>query len=278
MGTKVDRSKEQKRQKKALRKRKKDIHRHKSKSSTVMSENAIQHQMIANFGNIQNFVKNVNHLAEMFKTDEDLSKLRFDPDKIYEKIDLAGMRDELENMYASDDFTLYDEEYESVWKAKRKEVLDDLLTDEFVEKVQAAFVKLSHTKKGFKKDHRAILAGKLLIEGHIYSLTEAPAHENALWEILYNAALKENKKELPEPAPETEKGEEGEAAAEPAADTEAEPAAEPAAEPTPEPAAEPAAEQTAEPAADPEAETPPEPEAEPESGETETPEEEPEKS
>ena len=193
-----------KQQQKAMKKRQKDKVRHKSHSTTVVSENAVQFQMISEFGNVQNFVKNVQNLAKMFREDEDLMKLRFDPDKIYAHVDLQEDRDALEDMYQDDDLFVYDEQYEDLWKGKRKTALEEQITDEMVEQVDATFKKLVQTKKGFKKEYRAAMAGKLLIESHITSLTEAPAHENALWEIMFNAALKENKKELPPPVEKTE--------------------------------------------------------------------------
>ena len=209
MGKKNQKAKAKKLQKKVMRKKQKDKRRHKSKSASVASENSVQHQMISTFGNVQNFVRTVQNLGQMFKEDEDLVKIRLDPEKIYEKIDLAEMREPLADMYKEDDLTVYDEQYEDVWKAKRKEVLEDLLAEEFVEHIRKTFEKLLQTKKGHKKEYRAAMAGKLLVESHLYSLTEAPINENSLWEIIFNAAIKENKKELPEPAPPEEKPEEG---------------------------------------------------------------------
>lgn len=222
MGNKSDKSKEKKRQQKIMKKRQKDNRRHKAHGSTVVSENAVQHQMISNFGNVQNFVKAVQHLGQLFKTDPDLSKFRFDAEKVYEKIDLAQMHDELADMYADEDLTIYDEQYEAAWKDARKAVLDDLINDELVEGLKKTFDKMSQTKKGFKKDYRSIMAGKLLIESHLYTITEAPAHENTLWELLYNAALKENPKDLPEPAPKQPEAAQGEATSEPEAKPEPE--------------------------------------------------------
>ena len=196
--------KEKKRQQKAMKKRQKDNRRHKSKSTTVLGENAVQHQMISTFGNVQNFIKTVQSLSVMFKTDEDLMKIRLDPDKVYEKIDLVKLREPLVDMYSDDDFVVYDEQYEDIWKETRKEVLEGLIDEELVEKVRLTFEKLIRTKKGHKKEYRSVMAGKLLLESHMYSLTEAPVNENSLWEILFNAALKENKKELPDAPPETE--------------------------------------------------------------------------
>ncbi len=200
-------AKEKKRQLKAMKKRKKDNRRHRVRSSTVLGENAVQHQMISTFGNVQNFIKTVQNLADMFKTDDDLKNIRLDHEKVYEKIDLVKMREPLANMYADDSLVAYDEQYEEVWKETRKEILEELITEELAEKVRKLFEKLIRTKKGHKKEYRAAMAGKLLVESHLYSLTEAPVHENSLWEILFNAALKENKKELPEPPPEPEEKE-----------------------------------------------------------------------
>lgn len=197
-------TKEKKRQKKVMKKRQKDVRRHRGRGTMVMSENAVQHQMISNFGNVQNFVKAVQHLGTMFSSDAELTVFRFDPEKIYAKIDLAQMREPMADMYAEKDLTAYDEQYEALWKEKRKEVLEDVLEDEFVKKLSVVFEKLAITKKGFKKDYRAVMAGKLLLESHMFSITEAPAHENTLWELLFNAALKENPKDLPEPAEQTE--------------------------------------------------------------------------
>ena len=191
-----------------MRKRQKDKRRYKSRSSTVASENSVQHQMISTFGNVKNFIRTVQSLGQLFKEDEDLLKIRFDPEKIYEKIDLSKMREPLADMYKEDDLTVYDEKYEDVWKEKRKEILEDLLTEEFVENTQKTFEKLLQTKKGHKREYRAAMAGKLLVESHLYSLTEAPINENSLWEILFNAALKENKKELPDPVPDEEEAQE----------------------------------------------------------------------
>jgi hypothetical protein len=109
------------------------------------------------------------------------------------------MREPLADMYSNDDLTYYDEKYEDDWKNVRKEALENALTDEIIEKVQQTFEKLTLTKKGHKKEYRAAMAGKLLVESHVTSLTEAPVNENGLWEILFNAAIKENKKELPAP-------------------------------------------------------------------------------
>jgi hypothetical protein len=236
MGKKGSKNQEKKRQQKAMKKRQKDNTRHKVRSTSVVSENSVQHQMLSSFGNVQNFVKNVVALSEMFKSDADLSKFRLDPDKVYEKIDMQAGRDALVDMYAEDDFMTYDEQYEEYWKEVRKDILEELISEDLVEQMKKTFDKLVLTKKGKKKEYRAVMAGKLLLESHIYSLTEAPVQDNALWEILFNAAIKENKKDLPEPAPEPEEG-----AAE---ETPAEAPAESAAEETP--AEEPAAEEAAE--------------------------------
>lgn len=200
MGKKNAITSEKKRQQRAMKKRQKDKSRSKDHSSTAMSENAVQHQMLSNFGNVKNFVKNIQGLSDMFKTDEDLAKIRLDPEKVYEKIDLQADREALIDIYSDDDFTSYDEQFEDFWKAKRKDILEDIVDDDLVNKTKSAFQKLLVTQKGHKKEYRAVMAGKLLLDSHIYSLTEAPVQENALWEILFNAAIKENKKDLPEPA------------------------------------------------------------------------------
>ena len=237
-----------KKQKKLMRKHTKDVKRHKAHSTGGVSENAIQHQMLSEFGSVENFVKNVHHLADMMRTEEDLKKLRFDAQKIYAKLDLADpdTHDAMADLYASDDITAYSEAWEHFWKEKRGEILPDIVTDEMAEGIARTFKVLQQKKRGFKKDYRAVLAGNLLIQSHIVALTEAPIGENNLWELMFNATLKENKVELP--APRARTAPEAEPAAVPATETKP---AEPAAEPTPEvkapePVAEPAPEAKAE--------------------------------
>jgi len=195
---------ERKKQQKSLKKRAKDKVRRKRTVGVALSENAIQHKMISEFGNIKNFVRNMQALSEMMDKDEDLKTLRFNPEKAYEKMDLAKERNALADLYSTEGFAAYAEEYEAFWKEKRKEILPDLVTDEFVENADKIFKKLMVTKKGFKKEYRAVLAGKLLVDSHKAALAESSIEENSLWELIFNATLKENKKELP---PEQEKPE-----------------------------------------------------------------------
>jgi len=206
MGRKKSKDSEHRRQKRLMRKRGKDSVRHKSQSSASVSENAVQHQMLSEFGSVENFVKNTRHLAELFKTEEGLKELRFDHKAVYAKLDAEDPKtnEALKDLFTDDDFTYYAEEYEDFWKEKRSEILPDLLTEEIVNKTSKLFKVLIRKKRGFKQDYRAVMAGELLIQSHLAALTEAPVGENNLWEIMFNAALKENKIDLPEPRPETE--------------------------------------------------------------------------
>jgi len=189
---------ERKRQDKLMKKRSKDKERHKHHTGPV-SENAIQHKMLSTFGNVPNFVRNIRHLASLLATEEDLKGLRFNSQSIYADLDLQKDRDALADFYANPDFTIYSEEFEPFWKAKRADLLPKLLTDDFVKETDRALKKMMVVKKGFKKDHRSILAGKLLLESHMAALTETKIDENQLWELIFNATLKENPIELPEP-------------------------------------------------------------------------------
>jgi len=209
MGKKTAKSVAQRKARKAMKKRAKEKQRNKVKAGAAMSENAVQHKMLSEFGNVQNFVRNILHLAELLKTDEDLKTLRFDADKAYEGLDLAADREPLADIYEKvDDLPAYDEQYEDFWRDKRRDILEDLVTDEFVENCEKLFNKLMVTKKGFKKDYRAVMAGKLLVQSHTVALSrnEAPLEDNNLWELVLLATLKENPRELPEPAPEADEG------------------------------------------------------------------------
>ncbi len=207
MGKKNDKAAAQRKQRKAMKKRSKDNQRHKAGHIGAVSENAVQHQMLSEFGNVQNFVKNVLHLSVMLQADEDLKTLRFAPDDVYAHFDPAADRDQLADLYAqADDLPAYDETYEEFWHDKRRDALPALVTDEFVDKCEKVFKKLLVTKKGFKKDYRGAMAGSLLVQSHTAAIsrTEAPLEDNNLWELILLASLKENPRELPEPAPAAE--------------------------------------------------------------------------
>lgn len=207
MGKKNEKAAAQRKQRKAMKKRSKDKQRQKTSRIGAMSENAVQHQMLSEFGNVQNFVRNVLHLSTMLQADEDLKALRFVPEQVYAQFDLAVDREQLADLYAqADDLPAYDEQYEEYWHDKRRDVLPDLVTDEFVEQCEKVFKKLLITKKGFKKDYRGVMAGNLLVQSHTVALsrTEAPLEDNNLWELILLASLKENPRELPEPVPEAE--------------------------------------------------------------------------
>ncbi len=194
-------STERKRQKRLMKKRQKDHARHKTRSTTVASENAVQHQMLGEFGNVANFIKNVQHLSVMFTTDESLKDVRFDAKALYEKLDLTdpAINAAMKDIYSNDDIMYYAEEYEEFWKDRRREILPDFVTDELAENLDKNFKVLLKKKRGFKKDYRAVLAGSLLVQSHMVALKESPVEENNLWELIFNATLKENKVELPEP-------------------------------------------------------------------------------
>ncbi|MCZ7582531.1 MAG: hypothetical protein M5R36_03900 [Deltaproteobacteria bacterium] len=211
---------ERKRQKRLMKKRQKDQVRHRARSTSVSSENAIQHQMLGEFGSVENFVKNLHNLAGMMREEEDLKTLRFDAKALYEKLDLADPKTNaaLTDLYTDDDYTYYAEEYEEFWKDRRGEILPDLVTDDVAQNAARIFKVLLQKKRGFKREYRAALAGNLLVQSHIVALQESPVAENNLWEMMFNATLKDNKVELPAPREET-----------PAADTAEEP---PAAEPS----------------------------------------------
>lgn len=205
---------EQKRQQKLMKKRTRDKQRQKHQPGQL-SENAIQHKMVSSFGNVTNFVRNVQHLSAMFKAEDDLKTVRFDAGALYGKMDLAESRNALADLYSQADYTGYAEEFESFWKEKRRALLPDLLTEEFISSLEKILKKLMVTKKGFKKDYRAVLAGFLLLESHQSALTETKTDENQLWEIIFNATLKDNPVELPPPAPVAEPTESTEATAAP---------------------------------------------------------------
>jgi len=194
----------QRRSRQLMKKHQKDKLRHKAKGHIAVSENAVQHQMLSEFGNVQNFMRNVLHLSDLMKTDEDLKALRFDPEQVYAHFDLAADRAALVDLYAhGDDVRAYAEEFEEFWHAKRRAALQPLVTEEFIDRCDKVFKKLLVTKKGFKKDYRAALAGRLLVQSHkaAVSPTDAPLEDNNLWELVLLATLKENPRELPEPPP-----------------------------------------------------------------------------
>jgi hypothetical protein len=204
MGKKDQKARARKQARKLMKKRTKDNARQKSRSGVAVSENAVQHQMLSEFGNVENFVKNIGVLAELLRTDDDLIGLRYDVEATYAHFDLAADRDALADLYSDvEDFTYYGEDFQDFWRDKRREALKDLVTEEFVEKTSKIFKKLILTKKGHKREFRASLAGHLLVQSHEAALapTESPLEDNNLWELIFLATLKENAKELPEPAP-----------------------------------------------------------------------------
>jgi hypothetical protein len=205
MAKKTDKSAAQRRARQLIKKHQKDKQRHKTKGHLAISENAVQHQMLSEFGNVQNFMKNVLHLADLMRTDDDLKTLRFDPAAVYAQFDLTADRAALADVYAhQEELPAYAEEFEEFWHAKRRAVLETLVTEEFIERCDKVFKKLLVTKQGFKKDYRAALAGRLLVQSHraAISRTEAPLEDNSLWELALLATLKENPRELPAPATE----------------------------------------------------------------------------
>jgi hypothetical protein len=206
-----------KRQAKLLKKRTKDKERHRAlaKSGVALSENAVQHQMLSEFGSPQNFLKNVLALAGMMQTEPDLKALRFPAEQVYAHFDLAADREALADAYEKKDaIGVYDEKHHDFWRGKRRAALKDLVTDEFVERCEKTFRKLMVAKRGFKKEYRAALAGLLLTQSQKVALspTEAPLEDNNLWELILLATIKDNPRELPPPAPPTSPAE---AAAEP---------------------------------------------------------------
>ncbi|MCC6158938.1 MAG: hypothetical protein IT350_12870 [Deltaproteobacteria bacterium] len=211
--TKNDKAQARKRQERAMKKRGKDVVRHRTRSSTILSENTIQHQMLGEFGSVENFIRNMRRLGELFREDESLKTLRFDAAAIYAKLDLAEAKTNaaLRDFYSNDDFTYFAEEFEEFWKERRGEILPDLVNDERANEIERIFKVLMQKKKGFKKDYRAVLAGHLLIQSHQLARNETPIAENNLWEMMFNATIKENKVELPEPRPEEPKEAETEA-------------------------------------------------------------------
>nr|HPM78104.1 hypothetical protein [bacterium] len=143
MGKKNEKAAAQRKQRKAMKKRSKDNQRRKGGHIGAVSENAVQHQMLSEFGNVQNFVKNVLHLSTMLQADEDLKTLRFAPDDVYAQFDLTTDRDQLADLYAqADDLPAYDEKYEEYWHDKRRDALPALVTDEFVDRCEKMFKKL----------------------------------------------------------------------------------------------------------------------------------------
>ena len=218
MAKKTVKAAAQRRARQAMKKHQKEKQRKQAKVHLAVSENAVQHQMLSEFGNVQNFMRNVLHLADLFKSDPDLQTLRYDPEQTYAQFDLAADRAALADLFAKrDDLPAYAEEFEEYWHGKRRTVLEPLVTDEFVEKCDKVFRKLLVTKKGYKKDYRAAMAGRLLVQSHTVALqrSEAPLEDNNLWELVLLATLKENPRELPPPPPEPVA--ESEPAAEPAA-------------------------------------------------------------
>jgi hypothetical protein len=194
---------EKKRQKKAMDKRRKDAERHK-KAAPIVSENAAKYQMMTRFGRpgqMDNFLKSLAHLSEMFGTEDDLKDLRFDAAKLYEGFDLAADREPLARLYAAENALFVPEDDGDFWKAKREALLPAVLTTEFAKKVGQRMNVLLLKKKGFKKEVHAAQAGKLLADAHVASLTGGDAGDNALWELIFNVTLRENQRELP-PAPE----------------------------------------------------------------------------
>ena len=237
MTKKANPDQEKKRQKRAMDKRRKDTERHKQGTS-VVSEGAAKYQMMTRFGKpgqMDNFIRSLAHLADLFATDEELRDLRFDAEALYAGFDLAADRDPLARLYEATNALFVPEDDGEFWKAKRKALLPGAVTEEFAKTVSQRMNVLVLKKKGFKKDHFAVQAGKLLADAHTASLTGGDVEDNALWELIFNTTLRENRRELP-PAPEAP-------APEPA--TEATPAATPEA---------PAAEEPAPPSAEPEAE------------------------
>lgn len=211
----------QKQARKSMRKRAKDKQRQKTHAHASLTENTIQHQMLSEFGSVQNFVKNVQALAELMKVDDDLKKLRYEPEKVYAHFDLALDRAALADVYEkADDLTAYDEEFQDFWREKRRSILPNVVTDEFVQHCEKLFKKLLLTKKGQKKEYRAVMAGSLLVQSHTVALTptDAPLEDNSLWELILLATIKENVKDLPEAA--TPSAEEKAAATAPAGETE----------------------------------------------------------
>ncbi len=191
----------QKRQKLLMKKRTKNIARHKTQGAGVVSENAIQHQMLGQFGSVNNFIRNVQHLASLFATEEELKPIRFDANAIYAKLDASDPKTNaaLADIYTNDDFTYYSQDYEEFWKNTREKVLPEFITADLTERLTKLFKILLQKKRGYKKDFRAMSAGNLLLQSHVVALKEAPVESNNLWEIIFNATLKENKIALPAP-------------------------------------------------------------------------------
>lgn len=202
MAKKTTKQAAQKRARKAMKAHAKSRERHKAatKSGVALSENAVQHQMLSEFGNMQNFVKNIVALAGLMRVEDDLKTMRFNPDEVYAKFDLAADREPLADAYAkADDYPAYDEKHADFWREKRRAVLKDLVTEEFQDRCERVFKKLILTKKGFKKEYRAVLAGHLLAQSQRVALTptEAPLEDNNLWELILLATIKDHPRELP---------------------------------------------------------------------------------
>lgn len=204
MAKKKNSNQEKKRQKKVMDKRRKDSER-RAKGTATISENAARYQMMTAFGQsgkMDNFIRNLAHLSELFGENEDLKALRFDAEKVYASFDLAAERDYLARLYEAENPLYLPEEDGEFWKEKRKAVLSELIDDDFVKKTTQVFNKLTQTTRGFKKDSRAIQAGKLMLDVHLTSTSGADLWDNALWEIIFNTTLRDNPKALPEPVDE----------------------------------------------------------------------------
>ena len=214
MAKKTEKVRAQKRARQQMKKRAKEKQRQKTQvKGHSFSENAVQHQMLSEFGNVENFVRNIGALADMMREDEDLRTLRYDPEQLYQQFDLAADREALADLYSKpEEFTYYGEDFQDFWRDKRREVLKEFVTDEVVERASKIFNKLLLTKKGQKKEYRAVMAGNLLVQSHQAALspTDAPLEDNNLWELVLLATLKENPKELPDPAPAEETAEQPE--------------------------------------------------------------------
>ncbi|MDP8257263.1 MAG: hypothetical protein P9M14_16070 [Candidatus Alcyoniella australis] len=198
------------------------------KAHSVMSSNAVQHQMMGQFGNVENLMRNVIALGEMFSTEPDLVKLRFDAEALCAKFDVTDRETNaaLRDLYSDEKVLYYAEDFEGYWRDRRRELLPELVTDEFVKECGRVFDVLMQKKRGKKKEYRAAMAGKLLVETHNAALTEADVEDNNLWELVFNATLKEHKLELPELPEEPEETEETEESAEPSEQGEEQPAEE----------------------------------------------------
>ena len=194
--------KEKRRQKKLLRKHRRDAVRHKGRTIAV-SESALQHQLVASFGSPENLFKYLVNLGEMFKSEQDIKSFRFDPEKIYAKLNLEEASGKLKALYESESPLLYPEEDVEFWRAARKQALPELVTDDFAKQLAKKFEILVRKKKGIRKDYLAASAGKLFAQLHLRALAHTEIEENSLWELIFNLTLQENKRELPEPKAES---------------------------------------------------------------------------